>query len=195
MCKRALSGTGWDMPRWNGTTRAYKAGDVERLRGTARVEYSLAHGGAEKLWRLLHQEDYIRALGALTGNQAVDMAKAGLEAIYLSCREVPGDANLAGRTYQDKGLYPVSSVTNAARSMNSALMRASQIARADGDDSNGWMLPIVADAEAGSGGVLNAFELTKSLIEAGAAAVHFDDELSPVKKCGHTGGKVLAPAR
>jgi isocitrate lyase len=195
MCKRALSGTGWDIPRWNGTTRAYKAGDVEGLRGTARVEYSLAHGGAEKLWRLLHQEDYIRALGALTGNQAVDMAKAGLEAIYLSCREVPGDANLAGRTYQDKGLYPVSSVTNAARSMNSALMRASQIARADGDDSNGWMLPIVADAEAGSGGVLNAFELTKSLIEAGAAAVHFDDELSPVKKCGHTGGKVLAPAR
>jgi isocitrate lyase len=195
MCKRALSGTGWDIPRWNGTTRAYKAGDVEGLRGTARVEYSLAHGGAEKLWRLLHQEDYIRALGALTGNQAVDMAKAGLEAIYLSCREVPGDANLAGRTYQDKGLYPVSSVTNAARSMNSALMRASQIARADGDDSNGWMLPIVADAEAGSGGVLNAFELTKSLIEAGAAAVHFDDELSPVKKCGHTGGKVLAPTR
>jgi isocitrate lyase len=195
MCKRALSGTGWDLPRWNGTTRAYKAGDVERLRGTARVEYSVAHGGAEKLWRLLHQEEYIRALGALTGNQAVDMAKAGLEAIYLSGREVPGDANLTGQTYPDSGLYPVSSVPNAVRSMNNALMRASQIARTDGDDSNGWMLPIVADSEAGSGGVLNAFELTKSLIEAGAAAVQFDDELSPAKKCGHTGGKVLAPTR
>jgi isocitrate lyase len=195
MCKRALSGTGWEMPRWNGITRAYKAGDVERLRGTSRSEHSLAHGGAEKLWRLLHQEEFIRALGALTGNQAVDMAKAGLEAIYLGGREVPGDANLAGQAYPNRALYPVSSAPNAVRSMNSALVRASQIARADGDDSNGWMLPIVADAEAGSGGVLNAFELTKSLIEAGAAAVHFDDELSSVKKYGHTGGKVLAPTR
>jgi isocitrate/methylisocitrate lyase len=186
MCRSASLGTGWDSPRWNGIARAYKAEDIARLRGTTRVEYSLAYAGAEKLWRLLHQEEYIRALGALTASQAVEMAKAGLEAIYLSGRRVAADANLAA---------PVSSVPNAVRSMNDTLIRAGQIAYAEGQDSNGWMLPIVADAEAGSGGVVNAFELTKSMIDAGAAAIHFEDQLSSAKRCGQIGGKVLVPTR
>jgi isocitrate lyase len=199
MCKSASSGNGWDSPRWSGTTRAYKAIDIARMRGTTQVEYSLAHAGAEKLWRLLHQEEYIRGLGALTGNQAVEMAKAGLEAITLSGRQASADAKLAGQTNSDQSLYPALSnpnnLPNIVRFMNSTLIRASQIAQAEGDDSKGWMLPIVADAETGSGGVPRAFEVTKALIEAGAAAIHFDDQLPVAKKFGHTGGKVLVPAR
>ena len=187
--------TGWDSSRWDGVTRTYNSADVERLRGTVHVEYSLARAGAEKFWRLLHRGDYVPDLGALTGNQAVEMAKAGLKAIYLSGWQVAADANLGGQMYPDQSLYPANSVPQVVRAINNALMRADQIAHADGNDSIDWMLPIVADAEAGFGGVLNAFELMKSMIEAGAAAVHFEDQLSSAKKCGHMGGKVLVSTR
>jgi isocitrate lyase len=185
----------WDATRWKGITRTYSPEEVSRLRGTVRIEYSLARAGAEKLWRLLQNESYIAALGALTGNQAVQMAAAGLKAIYLSGWQVAADANLSGQMYPDQSLYPANSVPAVVRAINNALLRADQISHAEGRKSIDWMLPIVADAEAGFGGNLNAFELTKALIEAGAAAVHFEDQLSSAKKCGHLGGKVLVPTR
>jgi isocitrate lyase len=186
---------GWDSHRWDGITRTYSPEEVDRLRGTVGVEYTLARAGAEKLWRLLQSENYIAALGALTGNQAVEMAAAGLKAIYLSGWQVAADANLGGQMYPDQSLYPANSVPAVVRAINNALLRADQIAHAEERESFDWMLPIVADAEAGFGGNLNAFELMKALIEAGAAAVHFEDQLSSAKKCGHLGGKVLVPTR
>jgi len=181
--------------RWAGVTRPYSPDDVDRLRGTVRIEYSLARAGAEKLWKLLHEEPYVAALGALTGNQAVEMAAAGLKAIYLSGWQVAADANLSGQMYPDQSLYPANSVPSVVRAINNALLRADQISHSENRDGMDWMLPIVADAEAGFGGCLNAFELMKAMIEAGAAAVHFEDQLSSAKKCGHLGGKVLVPTQ
>ncbi len=182
-------------PRWRGTERTYSADDVIRLRGSVQEERTLSRLGAQRLWRLLHEEDYIAALGAVTGNQAVQQVRAGLQAIYLSGWQVAADANLAAETYPDQSLYPVNSVPQAVRRINNALMRADQItwAESDGTDGKYWLAPIVADAEAGFGGVLNAFELMKSMIAAGAAGVHWEDQLASEKKCGHLGGKVLVP--
>ena len=186
-------------PRWAGVERTYSAEDVIRLRGSVQEEFTLARRGANRLWQLLHSQEAVRALGALTGNQAVQMVKAGLKAIYLSGWQVAADANLAGQIYPDQSLYPVNSVPEVVRRINNALLRADQIAWSESEnglrDGDGphWLAPIVADAEAGFGGVLNAFELMKAMIEAGAAGVHFEDQLSSEKKCGHLGGKVLIP--
>ena len=184
-----------DDPRWRGVERGYRAADVERLRGSVPIEYTLARRGAERLWTALESQTCVRALGAVTGNQAVQMAKAGLQSIYLSGWQVAADANNAGQMYPDQSLYPANSAPDLIRRINAALARADQIHHAEGDDSIDWFLPIVADAEAGFGGVLNAFELMKDMIDAGAAGVHFEDQLSSAKKCGHMGGKVLLPTR
>jgi isocitrate lyase len=186
----------WDRDeRWTGITRPYSAEDVIKLRGSIDIEYTLAKRGAEKLWKYLHEEDFVRALGALTGNQAIQQVKAGLKAIYLSGWQVAADANLAGQMYPDQSLYPANSVPHVVKRINQALQRADQIHHLEGDDSIDWFQPIVADAEAGFGGQLNCFELMKSMIEAGAAGVHFEDQLSSEKKCGHLGGKVLLPTQ
>ncbi len=180
-------------PRWKGVLRPYSPDDVYRLRGSVRIDHSLARMGAERLWHLLQNEDYVAALGALTGNQAIQQVRAGLQAIYLSGWQVAADANDAGQMYPDQSLYPCDSVPNVVRKINNALLRADQIHHSKGKNGIFWIAPVVADAEAGFGGALNAFELMKAMIEAGAAGVHFEDQLASAKKCGHLGGKVLVP--
>jgi len=184
---------GWLSDRWNGIRRPYSANDVVRLRGTIRPEYTLARIGAEKFERLLTDEAYIPTLGALTGSQAVQMVQAGLKAIYMSGWQVAADANLSGQTYPDQSLYPSNSVPNLVKRINQAFQRADQIQYLSGKGKIDWFAPIIADAEAGFGGPLNAFELMKAMIEAGASGVHFEDQLASEKKCGHLGGKVLVP--
>lgn len=186
----------WDTdPRWDGVERTYSAEDVLRIRGSVREEATLAHRGAENLWNLLHTEDYIRALGAYTGGQAVQQVRAGLKAIYLSGWQVAADGNLAGQTYPDQSLYPANSVPAVVRRINNALLRQDQLEHAEGEVTQDWLAPIVADAEAGFGGPLNAYELAQSLIQSGAAGIHWEDQLASEKKCGHLGGKVLVPTQ
>lgn len=185
----------WNSERYKGIERPYSAEDVIRLRGSLDIEYTLAERGAQKLWQLLNTEEYVPALGALTGNQAVQQVKAGLKAIYVSGWQVAADANLAGHMYPDQSLYPANSVPHVVKRINQALSRADQIHYLEGDQSIDWFVPIVADAEAGFGGQLNVFELMKAMIEAGAAGVHFEDQLASEKKCGHLGGKVLLPTQ
>ncbi len=180
--------------RWKGITRPYTAKDVVRLRGTIQIEYTLARIGAERLWKMFQEDEYVSSLGALTGNQALQQVQAGMKSIYLSGWQVAGDANLAGQMYPDQSLYPSNSVPAVVKEINNAFLRADQINHAEGKNGIYWFAPIVADAEAGFGGSLNAFELMKSMIEAGAAGVHFEDQLASAKKCGHLGGKVLVPA-
>ncbi len=182
-------------PRWDGVTRDYTAADVLRLRGSIDIRNTLAEMGAERLWDLLNTEPFVNALGALTGNQAVQQVRAGLKAIYLSGWQVAADANLAGHMYPDQSLYPSNSVPQVVKRINQALQRADQIDHMEGRSGTHWFAPIIADAEAGFGGALNAFELMKMMIEAGAAAVHFEDQLASEKKCGHLGGKVLVPTQ
>ncbi|MGA7423501.1 MAG: hypothetical protein WBW77_12515, partial [Candidatus Sulfotelmatobacter sp.] len=182
-------------PRWRGIERPYSPEDVLRLRGSVHIEHTLARLGAERLWEMLQTESYINALGAVTGNQAVQQVQAGLKAIYVSGWQVAADANNAGQMYPDQSLYPADSVPNLCRRLNNALTRADQIHHAEGKNGMNWFAPLVADAEAGFGGSLNAFELMKAMIEAGAACVHFEDQLSSAKKCGHLGGKVLVPTQ
>jgi isocitrate lyase len=182
-------------PRWNGVTRDYTADDVLRLRGSIDIRHTLAEMGAERLWDLLNTEPYVNALGALTGNQAVQQVRAGLKAIYLSGWQVAADANMAGHMYPDQSLYPSNSVPQVVKRINQALQRADQIDHLEGRSGTHWFAPIIADAEAGFGGALNAFELMKMMIESGAAAVHFEDQLASEKKCGHLGGKVLVPTQ
>jgi isocitrate lyase len=189
-----------DNPRWRGIKRSYSAADVVRLRGSVAVEHTLAKRGSEKLWQLINEEPFVNSLGALTGNQAMQQVKAGLKAIYLSGWQVAGDANLAGEMYPDQSLYPINSVPQVVKKINNALTRCDQIQWMEGKNPGeqgytDYFAPIVADAEAGFGGVLNAFELMKAMIEAGASGVHFEDQLAAVKKCGHMGGKVLVPSR
>ncbi|MBT3981030.1 MAG: isocitrate lyase [Bacteriovoracaceae bacterium] len=179
--------------RWKGITRTYKPEDVLRLRGSVKIEHTLASRGAESLWKFMKESDYVNALGALTGNQAVQQVKAGLKAVYLSGWQVAADANLAGQMYPDQSLYPADSVPAVVKRINNALQRADQVEHAEGNVTRDWMVPIMADAEAGFGGALNAYELMKSMIESGAAGVHFEDQLASEKKCGHLGGKVLVP--
>src|SRR4029077_8458435 len=184
-----------EAPRWRGVRRAYDAQDVVRLRGTIAVEHSIARLTADKLWQYLSERPFVNALGALTGNQAMQQVKAGLDAIYLSGWQVAGDANLAGEIYPDQSLYPADSVPAVVRRIHNTLRRDDESHHGGGNDATAWLKPIVADAEAGFGGVLNAFELMKQMIDAGAAGVHFEDQLSSVKKCGHMGGKVLVPTQ
>ena len=187
------NGNGHRPDRWDGIERPYTAADVERLRGSVTIEHTLARLGAERLWELLREEPYVAALGAMTGGQAVQMVKAGLKAIYLSGWQVAADANLNGHTYPDQSLYAATSAPALVRRLNNALLRADQIEHGEGSNGTHWLAPILADAEAGFGGPLNAFELMKGMIETGAAGVHFEDQLASEKKCGHLGGKVLVP--